>query len=316
MELDLECVASFLVLCEEEHFGRAAARMHLTSPALTKRLHRLEHQVGARLIDRGPTGTTALTAAGWEFSDHAKVVMEHARTAQAAACKAAHAPLWAVVRVGIPGILSAFPAKSVLSGPIRALRERIPGVEIECVGVPYGSTLDYLLNGQVDILWSPGEIRHPSLECQPLASVARVGVVPVQHPLAEAGAVNVEDFAALPLLHHGALPLSLMPAGWLEDVRPAARARLVPTGAQGVSALRQDIVKGRGVAVMPLLLGLEVGAGVQTVALSEAPETQVYCVYRRMQNGPLLQEVLKYLQIITRNSQKAEPISPNTRSSS
>jgi LysR family transcriptional regulator, benzoate and cis,cis-muconate-responsive activator of ben and cat genes len=299
MELDLECVASFLILCEEEHFGRAATRLHLTSPALSKRLQRLEHQVGARLIDRGPTGTTALTAAGWQFADHATVVMDQARAAQAAARAAAHTPIRAVVRIGVPGIISAQPLTRSLTGPIHTLRERIPGVEIQCIGVPYGSTLDCLLNDMVDILWSPAQIQRPALESRPLGTVMRVGVVPDRHPLAEAGAVNVEDFAGLPLLHHGAVPLSSMPAGWLADIRPLAQARLVTTNAQSVSALRQEILRGQGVAIMPLPLGLEAGPGLQTITLHEVPATQIHALYRRAEKGSLIQEVLGLLQAVT-----------------
>ena len=51
--MDLGLVASFMTLVDEEHFGRAAARLHLTSPALTKRIQRLERQLGVTLIERG-----------------------------------------------------------------------------------------------------------------------------------------------------------------------------------------------------------------------------------------------------------------------
>jgi DNA-binding transcriptional LysR family regulator len=48
MDLDLSCVASFLVLLDERHYGRAAAKLNLTSSALSKRIQRLERQVGVR----------------------------------------------------------------------------------------------------------------------------------------------------------------------------------------------------------------------------------------------------------------------------
>lgn len=51
-DLDLSSVASFLVLAEEEHYARAAQRLHLTPSALTKRMQRLERQIGAVLLVR------------------------------------------------------------------------------------------------------------------------------------------------------------------------------------------------------------------------------------------------------------------------
>ena len=169
MELDLECVASFLVLCEEEHFARAAARLHFTPPALSKRLQRLEHQIGARLLNRGPTGTTALTAAGWQFAEQAVAAMDQAHRAQVTACAAARTPIRAVVRIGVPSVINTQPAAQALTRPIQALRERIPGVEIQCIGVPYGRTLDCLLHHMVDILWSPADIKHPALDFRGLS---------------------------------------------------------------------------------------------------------------------------------------------------
>lgn len=67
MNLDLGLVADFLVLVQERHYGRAAVRLHLTSSALTKRIQRLERQLGVALIERGPSGVLAVTSAGQRF---------------------------------------------------------------------------------------------------------------------------------------------------------------------------------------------------------------------------------------------------------
>ncbi len=85
MHLDLVCVESFLVLIEEGHYGRAAARLHVTSPTLTKRVQRLERQLKVRLLERGPGGVVALTAAGSTLGGEAGPLLEHERTAREAA---------------------------------------------------------------------------------------------------------------------------------------------------------------------------------------------------------------------------------------
>jgi DNA-binding transcriptional LysR family regulator len=53
MDLDLRLARHFVVLAETGHFGRAAARLYLTQPTLTKQIRALERLVGAELIDRG-----------------------------------------------------------------------------------------------------------------------------------------------------------------------------------------------------------------------------------------------------------------------
>ena len=85
MDLDLCCVASFLVLSETAHFGRAAAQLHVTAAALTKRIQRLERQVGVPLLVRDTAGVTGLTAAGRRFAVEAEALLAAARAARAAA---------------------------------------------------------------------------------------------------------------------------------------------------------------------------------------------------------------------------------------
>src|SRR4051812_2916982 len=97
MDLDLGCVADFLVVLEEGGVRRAAARLYLSAPALSRRIQRLEHQVGVPLLVRGPTGTLGATAAGLTFAAKARPVLQAAREAQAMA-REASAP---VVRLGL-----------------------------------------------------------------------------------------------------------------------------------------------------------------------------------------------------------------------
>lgn len=85
MHLDLICVESYLVLVEEAHYGRAAARLHVTSPTLTKRVQRLERQLKVRLLERGPSGVVALTPSGVRLGLDAGPLLEHERAAREAA---------------------------------------------------------------------------------------------------------------------------------------------------------------------------------------------------------------------------------------
>ena len=56
-DLDLRLVRSFTVVAGHGHFGRAAAALHVTQSSLSRQIGRLEEQLGARLLDRGPQGT-------------------------------------------------------------------------------------------------------------------------------------------------------------------------------------------------------------------------------------------------------------------
>ena len=64
--MDIRELRSFTILAEQLHFGRAARLLHLSQPALTKQIHRLEEELGGELLSRSRHGTE-LTALGRQF---------------------------------------------------------------------------------------------------------------------------------------------------------------------------------------------------------------------------------------------------------
>ena len=81
-DLDLGCVADLLVVIEEGSYRRAAVRLYRSPSALSRRIQRLERQVGVPLLLRGPAGTVGATAAGVAFAAEAVPLLDAARTAR------------------------------------------------------------------------------------------------------------------------------------------------------------------------------------------------------------------------------------------
>jgi DNA-binding transcriptional LysR family regulator len=79
--MDLRLLRYFVAVAEERHFGRAAARLHMTLPPLTCAVKRLEADLGATLLHRSPTGVT-LTAAGTALYDEARTLLAQADRAR------------------------------------------------------------------------------------------------------------------------------------------------------------------------------------------------------------------------------------------
>ena len=81
MDLDLRLVRYFVVVADELHFGRAANKLHVSQPALSKQIRKLEDQLGARLLVRD-SRHVALTARGEAFLRDARELLRLAERMQ------------------------------------------------------------------------------------------------------------------------------------------------------------------------------------------------------------------------------------------
>src|SRR5688500_11413758 len=84
MTLDPRLLRPFVALADQLHFGRAAERLHVTQPALSQQIARLERQLGVRLFER-TRAHVELTEAGAEMLPPARVAVEAAAAAEEAA---------------------------------------------------------------------------------------------------------------------------------------------------------------------------------------------------------------------------------------
>ncbi|NUO41287.1 MAG: LysR family transcriptional regulator [Streptomyces sp.] len=112
----------FVAVAEELHFGRAATRLHMSQPPLSRAIKQLEADVGALLFARSPTGVT-LTRVGAVLLDEARALLDHAERVRVRVSAAAGA---ATITVGILGD-GTDPGASRLAA---AYRREHPGVDV------------------------------------------------------------------------------------------------------------------------------------------------------------------------------------------
>ncbi|MFC7641645.1 LysR family transcriptional regulator [Streptosporangium lutulentum] len=164
MDLDLGLVASFLVLAQEEHYGRAAGRLHLTSSALTKRIQRLERQLGVTLVERDPANVFALTSAGRRFAIAAGPLIAHANAARDSARAT---PARYTLRIGVPASVGGLLRQFDLTRIAREVRLNFPEIRLVSRDVPFPALTHCLPEHRVDILWTTAPVRHPAVDSFP-----------------------------------------------------------------------------------------------------------------------------------------------------
>jgi DNA-binding transcriptional LysR family regulator len=295
MDLDLGLVADFLVLMQERHYGRTAVRLHLTSSALTKRIQRLEGQLGVALVERGPAGVLTVTSAGLRFAVAAKPLIAHANAARDSARTT---PARCTLRIGVPAGLGALLRQPDMIGIAREVRLGFPETRLVRQDIALPALTSCLPEHRVDVLWTMAPVRHPAVDSYPLATSARIGVVAARHPLADAGTMTAQDFSQHPILYNPAAADEWMTQFWLGDLRPRHEARLVETEARNhIDVLRQTA---ESTAVMitfaemvPLL-----NSGLRAVTLTGAAPVVFHIARRRTDRRGAVHALMKAFQAL------------------
>lgn len=280
VDVDLELADSFLTLVDEWHYGRAADALHLSPSALTKRIQRLERQVGVRLVQRGPEGLAGLTTAGIDFARTARPLLHQARAAARAARTASAQD---VLRVGLPAGSGAFLRSMDLDVVSDGIRLAFPGLHVALIEVPFPLVTRCLPEGLVDVILTIAAVRHPGVDSVPLQLTSdRIGVVSTRHhPLAGALEVAVTEFCEHSLLYNPAVPDEWMSPFWLADVRCRAEARLTITHGSNNQRVQRDVQSGSAAMVTLSPDRHVLPLGLQSVALAGADPVTFHVATRR-----------------------------------
>ncbi|WP_432838038.1 LysR family transcriptional regulator [Dactylosporangium sp. CA-092794] len=230
MDLDLRRLRYFVTVADELSFVRAADRLHMTQPALSRQIRTLEDEIGVVLFDRGPVGTV-LTRAGAQLLEDARPMLEGAtellRRARLAARPDRH------FTVGfMPGV--------IVTPIVRRFKALAPDIVVGVLHTSITDQVDYLLDGRVDVCFVRLPIPTNSIEVVPLFPEPRVAALAADHPLAEADVLDIEVLAKYPLLQD---PRDV--PEWRGDPRDAAG---YPVG--GVEESLEAVASGHGFIVL------------------------------------------------------------------
>ncbi|MFJ9605160.1 LysR family transcriptional regulator [Kitasatospora sp. NPDC101176] len=166
--MELRTLRYFVAVAEELHFGRAATRLHMSQPPLSRAVRQLEAEVGALLFDRSPTGVT-LTAVGAVLLDEARALLDHADRVRVRVSAAAGS---ATVTVGILGD-GTDPGVSRLAAAFRRVH---PGVDVRVRDTDLTDPTCGLRAGLVDVALTRAPFDETALTVRALRSDP-VGVV-------------------------------------------------------------------------------------------------------------------------------------------
>ncbi|MDA2813511.1 LysR family transcriptional regulator [Nocardiopsis sp. RSe5-2] len=280
MGVEIRHLRAFLAAVEERSITRAARRLHITQPALSRTLADLEQHVGAALLRRSPRGVEA-TAEGEAFRDRAQRALD-------AFEEAVRAPAGRPLRVG-----HAWGAFGPFTSPLlRAWRQGHPDHPLELVR--RDDAMERLEAGEVDACVVRGAPPERGYAGARLHREERWAALPAGHRLAGAEALALADLAGEGLLVN-TVTGTTGPGMWGEGPRP----RVVGDTAN-VDEWIDLIAAGAGIGVtLGSVAMTRRHAEVVYVPLEDAPAVQVHLVWRRDAAHPALPGFVETARRIT-----------------
>ena len=170
--LEISQLRCFVAVGEELHFGRAAERLHMTQPPLSRQIRLLEHQVGTPLLER-TNRVVRFTAAGKAFFPEAARILRLADEAAATARRVAKGDRGAIAI----GFTAAF-GYGLLPELVRRLHQRVPNISLTLKEMVTSEQLEALDSGQLDVGLMRPHAPHGGLETVLLGREALMLAIP------------------------------------------------------------------------------------------------------------------------------------------
>ena len=281
---ELTQLRCFVALAEELHFGRAAVRLNMTQPPLSRQIQQLEHGVGTPLVERS-SRFVRLTAAGKAFLIDARAILRASEEAMVTARRIAQGEGGAITLGFIPAT-----SYSLLPRLVAFMAAEIPQVQLVLKEMVTADQAEALATGRIDagILRMPIDRR--GLEAVTVSHDPFVVAVPSGRLLAGGRALTVQDldrqdlvmYAPVESRYHHDLASSIFCAA---GVSPnfVQYAREIHTMLALVGA-------GIGVALVPATAGIMGFGGVtlQKITLAPPVYSELTMVWRKTHDNPAL----------------------------
>jgi DNA-binding transcriptional LysR family regulator len=289
--MELRHLRYFITLAEELHFGRAAQRLHIQQPPLSRQIQLLEAELGFPLFERSRR-RVELTPAGHALLGRARQVFEALDTAIHDARSASEGESGRLV-VGYPSSL----AYSGLTELLRAFRTRFPAVDLSLRELSPGEQIEALKAGGLDVGFVRSSIDDPALGAELVRREMLMIVLPDDHRLAAQRSISLEALKHEPFVM---FPRARGPAFFDQLMGLCHAAGFTPRIEQEAPQL--DIISmvaaGFGVSIMPSSMRNFRRPGLSFRAIVGGPQVELSIVWRHQNLSPALHKFLDLVRVL------------------
>ena len=238
---DLKPLRCFLAVAEELNFTRAARRMGLSQPQLSRAVARLEKELGVELLRR-TSREVALTEAGHSLRLSGTETLHSLERAYAQAQHRAGTP-GGHIRVGWTSGAAGVRSSDVF----RTFADRHPDITVELCHMSWSDQVAGITEGRVDLQFFRSPVVPPGLKVEPLFQERRVVAVADNHPLASRESLTLADIRLEPLIT-AAVPKSWND-WWNVSPRPDGGTPSSVVAVATAEEMFEHVAIGRGIAI-------------------------------------------------------------------
>ncbi len=287
--VELRVMRYFLAVVAEMHFTRAAERVHVAQPSLSKQIHNLEEELGVELLKRGRR-RMELTEPGRVFAENARQALLYAERATAMA-RAAGAGNSGKLLIGISPATD-----STLYFHIRdAVARQYPDVQMEAITAPGIQLAEHLMRNDLHASVVELPLRYRGLNVLSISHEHLVWAISEKDSLASEKIIRAEQIGNRPLIlvsqdaDHAYHSVVANLAKW--GYRPP-KVQLVSTPAQ----VHEFVAAGQGIGALRESATRYRPAGVTYRLAESLPSVETGIAYRRSARTPAVRNFLRVVR--------------------
>ena len=284
---ELSQLRCFVAAAEELHFGRAAQRLNMTQPPLSRQIQLLERILGVLLLER-TSRLVKLTPAGRVFLLEARRIIRLAESATLATRRVAQGNAGRIA-IGF----TAASSYSFIPQIVAMAREQLPNIELELREMVTSDQVEGLLTGLIDIGFVRPPMERQEFDTRRVVTEKLVAALPAGDPRLNEAALTLGHFDAAPLIMY-----SREGAGYFHNMLVGLfhEAGVAPSFVQHVTQIHSMlglVQAGLGAAIVPEAAAALQLSDVKFRPLVTEPErpVELHMVWRRDNSNPAVPPV-------------------------
>jgi LysR family transcriptional regulator, benzoate and cis,cis-muconate-responsive activator of ben and cat genes len=290
--MELRHLRYFVVAAEELNFSRAAARLRVSQPPLSRQIRNLEEEIGAPLFDR-TRPALQLTPAGKAFLEQAKQILAQADRAMRLAKAVSQGKSGQMTVAFLSPLGGVF-----LPAALRMFRQKFPLIDVTLTEMVPHRQIKALFDCRIDLGILPrDEARfEKDLALEPITEVAMMAALPPEHVLTTLRKVPLQKLAGEQLVF---FKRTSAPAlhDWIRDLcRASGFEPNIGRQCDQAQAMLDSVASGIGVAIVPEFFRRYQSEVAFRPLAPHTPKTELCMVWRRRDHSESLQALRATLQ--------------------